>query len=41
MAQVKMGDAVKINFTGKLEDGTVIDTTLPTEQDEHQGGCAD
>ncbi len=28
MAQAKKGDTVKINFTGKLEDGTVFDTTL-------------
>ena len=41
MAQAKMGDEVKINFTGKLEDGTVIDTTFATENDEHEGGCSD
>lgn len=28
MALAKKGDKVKINFTGTLEDGTVIDTTL-------------
>lgn len=33
MAQAKKGDRVKLNFTGKLEDGTVFDTTI------HEGGC--
>lgn len=28
MAQAKKGDKVRINFTGKLEDGSVIETTL-------------
>ncbi len=38
MAQVKKGDKVTINFTGKLEDGSIIDTTYPdTEQHE----CSD
>ena len=32
MAQAKNGDKVKIDYTGKLEDGTVFDTTL--EDDE-------
>lgn len=41
MAAAKMGDDVKIDFTGKLEDGTVIDTTLATEKNEHEGGCED
>ena len=41
MAQVKMGDEVKIDFTGKLEDGTVIDTTQPAKKDDHEGGCSD
>lgn len=27
MTQVKQGDSVKINYTGKLEDGTVFDTS--------------
>ena len=27
MAQAKHGDAVKIHYTGKLEDGTVFDTS--------------
>lgn len=29
MAQAKKGDKVTINFTGKLEDGSIIDTTYP------------
>jgi len=29
MAQVKKGDKVSINFIGKLEDGSIIDTTYP------------
>lgn len=33
MATAKKGDKVKINYTGKLEDGTVFDTTL------EDGGC--
>lgn len=28
MAQAKKGDKVKIDYTGKLEDGTVFDSTL-------------
>lgn len=28
MAQAKAGDKVRINFTGKLEDGSIIETTL-------------
>lgn len=27
MAQAKKGDKVKVNYTGKLNDGTVFDTT--------------
>jgi peptidylprolyl isomerase len=27
MAQAKSGDTVKVHYTGKLEDGTVFDTT--------------
>ncbi|UFS72157.1 peptidylprolyl isomerase [Geomonas sp. RF6] len=34
MAVAKKGDKVKINYTGKLEDGTVFDTTL-------EEGCCD
>lgn len=33
MAQVKQGDRVKINFTGRLEDGTIFDTTI------EEAGC--
>ncbi len=29
MAKAKKGDKVTINFTGKLEDGSIIDTTFP------------
>jgi peptidylprolyl isomerase len=31
MAQAKQGDKVKINFTGRLEDGSVFDSTLEDE----------
>jgi peptidylprolyl isomerase len=31
MAQAKNGDKVKIDYTGKLEDGTVFDSTLEDE----------
>jgi peptidylprolyl isomerase len=37
MAQAKKGDKVKINYTGTLEDGTVFDSTLETE--ECNDGC--
>jgi peptidylprolyl isomerase len=36
MAQAKKGDKVRINFTGKLEDGSIIETTL-----EAQDCCTD
>ncbi|MDX1581041.1 MAG: FKBP-type peptidyl-prolyl cis-trans isomerase, partial [Alphaproteobacteria bacterium] len=39
MAQAKRGDKVRINFTGKLADGSLIDSTYPDPQhdceDEH------
>lgn len=41
MAQVKKGDRVRIDFTGKLEDGTVIDSTRPGECDDEGCGCDD
>jgi peptidylprolyl isomerase len=28
MAQVKQGDTVQVNYTGKLHDGTIFDTSL-------------
>jgi FKBP-type peptidyl-prolyl cis-trans isomerase 2 len=28
MAQAKQGDTVQVNYTGKLQDGTVFDTSL-------------
>lgn len=31
MAQAKKGDKVRINYTGKLEDGTVFDSTIAAE----------
>ena len=29
MAQAKKGDKVTINFTGKIDDGSIIDSTYP------------
>lgn len=38
--QVKLGDRVKINFTGTLEDGTLFDTTFEQDACEDDGcGC--
>jgi peptidylprolyl isomerase len=31
MTQAKQGDRVRINFTGKLDDGTIFDTTYETD----------
>lgn len=38
MAQAKSGDKVTINFIGKLEDGTIIDSTYPDPEssDDHE-----
>lgn len=41
MAQAKKGDRVRIDFTGKLEDGTIIDSTRPGEYDDEGCGCDD
>ena len=38
MAQVKEADKVKINFIGKLADGTIIDSTYP---DPEEDACSD
>ncbi|MBV5323583.1 FKBP-type peptidyl-prolyl cis-trans isomerase [bacterium] len=41
MAQAKKGDKVRINFTGKLEDGSIIETTFDDAEccDEDSGCC--
>jgi len=43
MALAKKGDKVRINFTGRLEDGTIIDSTLEDAEcctDDHGAdGC--
>jgi len=42
MAIAKNGDKVRINYTGSLEDGTVIDSTLNDHDHEHGDcGCGD
>lgn len=45
MAKVKKGDKVLINYIGKLDDGTIIDSTFePAECNEMgscSGGCSD
>ena len=41
MAQAKKGDRVRIDFTGKLEDGTIIDSTRPGVCDDEGCGCDD
>ena len=38
MAQAKKGDKVTINFTGKLEDGSIIDTTFPDAEGHECSG---
>lgn len=34
MAQAKKGDRVTINFTGKLADGSIMDSTYPDPEDQ-------
>lgn len=41
MAQAKKGDRVKINFTGKLEDGSIFETTLEDPDCCSDDGCED
>ncbi len=38
MAQAKIGDIVKVHYTGKLDDGTVFDTSLGREPLEFKIG---
>lgn len=39
--EVKMGDRVKINFRGTLEDGTLFDTTYESlDKEDDSCGCA-
>jgi peptidylprolyl isomerase len=40
MATAKKGDKVKINYTGTLEDGSVIDTTLSESASCEDPGCS-
>ncbi|QWV93409.1 FKBP-type peptidyl-prolyl cis-trans isomerase [Geomonas oryzisoli] len=43
MAIAKQGDKVKINYTGSLEDGTIIDTTIGDSGccEDDDCGCGD
>ena len=41
MAQAKNGDTVKVHYTGKLENGTVFDTSLKREPMEFTIGGGD
>jgi len=41
MAQAKKGDKVRINFTGKLEDGNIIETTLEAQDCCTDDDCGD
>ena len=38
MRKAQQGDRVKVNFTGKLDDGTVVDASIDCCEDE---GCED
>ncbi len=38
MAQAKTGDTVKIHYTGKLDDGTVFDTSVKRDPLEFKIG---
>lgn len=38
MTQAKQGDKVAINFIGKLEDGTIIDSTYPDPEESSECG---
>jgi peptidylprolyl isomerase len=40
MAQVKKGDKVRINYTGKLEDGTIFDSTIESTDCESDDCCS-
>ena len=39
MTQAKKGDKVTINYTGKLADGTVFDSTMEEECSQDDCGC--
>jgi peptidylprolyl isomerase len=41
MKQVQKGDRVRIDYTGKLEDGTIFDTTLDIEECESDDCASD
>jgi peptidylprolyl isomerase len=40
MAQVKKGDKVRINYTGKLEDGTIFDSTIESTDCDSDDCCS-
>lgn len=41
MTQAKPGDKVSINFIGKLDDGTIIDSTYPDPEESSECGNKD